>query len=73
MSIDSISESPILSVAIDELQKVKKLADKSIAQLSDDQLHFTIDPIQFIFIVLSPLLCGSTRHLRRDAVDFVRQ
>ena len=37
-------DSPILSVAIDELQKIKKLADKSIEQLSDAQLHETIDP-----------------------------
>ncbi len=39
-----MSESPILSAAIDEFQKIKKLADKSIEQLSDAQLHATIDP-----------------------------
>ena len=31
-----MSSSPILDVARDELQKIKKLADKSIAQLDDD-------------------------------------
>ena len=39
-----MGDSPILTVAIDELQKIKKLADKSIEQLSDEQLHVTIDP-----------------------------
>ena len=34
MSTDSI-----LSIAIDELQKIKKLADKSIEQLSDEVLQ----------------------------------
>ena len=37
------TDSPILSVAIDELQKIKKLADKSIAQLTDEHLHQTLD------------------------------
>ena len=39
-----MSDAPILSAAIDELQKIKKLADKSIEQLSEAQLHATIDP-----------------------------
>ncbi len=32
-------DSPILSAAIDEFQKIKKLADKSIDQLADEQLQ----------------------------------
>ena len=36
--------SPILDVVVDELQKIKKLADKSIAQLDDEQLWVKLDP-----------------------------
>ena len=35
--------SPILDAARDELQKIKKLGDKAIAQLSDVDLHVKID------------------------------
>jgi hypothetical protein len=56
MSTDSI-----LSVAIDELQKVKKLADKSIEQLSDAQLHATIDPEANSVAVLMRHMAGNMR------------
>jgi hypothetical protein len=54
-------DSPILSVAIDELQKIKKLADKSIEQLSDEQLHATIDPDANSVAVLMRHMAGNMR------------
>jgi Protein of unknown function (DUF1572) len=56
-----MSDAPILSVAIDELQKVKKLADKSIEQLSDEQLHVTIDPEANSVAVLMRHMAGNMR------------
>jgi hypothetical protein len=56
-----MSESPILSVAIDELQKIKKLADKSIEQLSEQQLHLTIDPEANSVAVLMRHMAGNMR------------
>ena len=56
-----ITDSPILSVAIDELQKIKKLADKSIEQLSDEQLHVTIDPDANSVAVLMRHMAGNMR------------
>ena len=56
-----IPDSPILSVAIDELQKIKKLADKSIEQLSDAQLHVTIDPDANSIAVLMRHMAGNMR------------
>ena len=55
------TESPILSTALDELQKIKKLADKSIEQLSDDQLHATIDPEANSAAVLMRHMAGNMR------------
>lgn len=55
------TDSPILSVAIDELQKIKKLADKSIAQLSDAQLHVTLDPEANSVAILMHHLAGNMR------------
>jgi hypothetical protein len=56
-----MSDSPILSVAIDELQKIKKLADKSIEQLSDEQLHSTIDPDANSIAILMRHMAGNMR------------
>jgi len=55
------TDTPILSVAIDELQKIKKLADKSIEQLSDEQLHATIDPEANSVAVLMRHMAGNMR------------
>ncbi len=55
------NDSPILSTAIDELQKIKKLADKSIEQLSDGQLHATIDPESNSVAVLMRHMAGNMR------------
>ena len=56
-----MTDSPILSVAIDELQKIKKLADKSIEQLSDQQLHVTIDPEANSVAILMRHMAGNMR------------
>jgi uncharacterized damage-inducible protein DinB len=55
------TDSPVLSVVIDEFQKTKKLADKSIAQLSDEQLHATIDPEANSVAVLMRHMAGNMR------------
>jgi len=62
------TNSPILSVAIDELQKIKKLADKSIEQLSDDQLHVTIDPDANSVAILMRHMAGN---MRSRWIDFL--
>ena len=62
------TDSPILSAAIDELQKIKKLADKSIAQLSDAQLHATLDPDANSVAVLMRHMAGN---MRSRWIDFL--
>ena len=62
------TDSPILSVAIDELQKIKKLADKSIEQLSDEQLHVTIDPEANSVAILMRHMAGN---MRSRWIDFL--
>jgi hypothetical protein len=62
------TESPILSAALDELQKIKKLADKSIAQLSDAQLHATLDPEANSVAVLMRHMAGN---MRSRWIDFL--
>jgi uncharacterized damage-inducible protein DinB len=62
------SDSPILSVAIEELQKAKKLADKSIEQLSDEQLHKTIDADANSVAVLMRHMAGN---MRSRWIDFL--
>ena len=56
-----MTDAPILSVAVDELQKIKKLADKSIEQLSDEQLHVAIDPEANSVAVLMRHMAGNMR------------
>ena len=53
--------SPILDVARDELQKIKKLADKSIAQLDDDQLWVKLDPEANSIAILMRHMAGNMR------------
>lgn len=52
---------PILETAIDELQKIKKLSDKSIAQLDDDQLWAKLDPDANSVAVLMRHMAGNMR------------
>jgi hypothetical protein len=63
-----MSDAPILSAAIDELQKIKKLADKSIAQLSDEQLHVTIDAEANSVAILMRHMAGN---MRSRWIDFL--
>jgi hypothetical protein len=56
-----MSDSPILDTAIDELQKIKKLADKSIAQLDDQQLWAKLDPEANSVAVIMRHLAGNMR------------
>src|SRR6188474_725284 len=51
----------ILPVVLDEFQKIKKLADKAIEQLSDEQLHATIDPDANSVAVLMRHMAGNMR------------
>jgi hypothetical protein len=55
------TDSPILDAAIDEFQKIKKLADKAIAQLSDEQLHVTIDPESNSVAIIMRHMAGNMR------------
>jgi len=55
------SSSPILDVARDELQKIKKLADKSIAQLDDAQLWVKLDPEANSIAILMRHMAGNMR------------
>lgn len=59
MSTDA--DSPILAAVIDEFQKIKKLADKSIEQLSDAQLHLTLDAEANSVAVLMRHMAGNMR------------
>jgi hypothetical protein len=56
-----MSTDAIISDAIEELRKIKKLADKSIEQLSDQQLHALIDPEANSVAVLMRHLAGNMR------------
>ena len=62
------SDSPILEAVLDEFQKIKKLADKSIAQLSDDQLHATLDDEANSVAILMRHMAGN---MRSRWVDFL--
>jgi hypothetical protein len=54
-------DSPILDVVRDELHKIKKLADKAIAQLDDDQLWVTLDPEANSVAILIRHMAGNMR------------
>ena len=68
MATSPIGDSPILSVAIEELQKIKKLADKSIEQLSDEQLHVKIDRDANSVAILMRHMAGN---MRSRWIDFL--
>ena len=53
--------SPILDVARDELRKIKKLADKAIAQLSDAELQVKIDEESNSVAIIMRHLAGNMR------------
>jgi hypothetical protein len=54
-------DSPILDVARDELQKIKKLADKAIAQVRDEELWTKIDPEANSVAILMRHMAGNMR------------
>jgi len=62
------TDSPILTAAIDEFQKIKKLADKAIEQLSDEQLHTKIDAEANSVAVIMRHMAGN---MRSRWVDFL--
>lgn len=62
------TDSPILDAVLDEFHKIKKLADKSIAQLSDEQLHVTLDDEANSVAVLMRHMAGN---MRSRWVDFL--
>ena len=62
------TDSPILAAALDEFQKIKKLADKAVEQLSDEQLHVKIDPEANSVAVLMRHMAGN---MRSRWVDFL--
>ena len=62
------TDSPILEVALDEFQKIKKLADKSIEQLTDAQLHQTLDDEANSVAILMRHMAGN---MRSRWIDFL--
>jgi hypothetical protein len=62
------SDAPILTAVIDEFQKIKRLADKSIEQLSDAQLHAALDAESNSVAVLMRHMAGN---MRSRWVDFL--
>ena len=54
-------DSPILDVVRDEFRKIKSLADKSIAQLDDEQLWVALDPEANSVAVLMRHMAGNMR------------
>jgi uncharacterized damage-inducible protein DinB len=53
--------SPILDVARDELEKARKLAEKAVEQLSDEQLHAALDPESNSIAVIMRHMAGNMR------------
>jgi hypothetical protein len=56
-----MTHSPILDVAREELQKIKQLADKSIAQVDDEQLWTAIDAEANSIAILMRHMAGNMR------------
>jgi hypothetical protein len=56
-----MNPSPILEVVIDEFQKIKKLADKSIVQVDDAQLWARLDPDANSIGILMRHMAGNMR------------
>jgi uncharacterized protein DUF1572 len=57
----TMSDSPVLDVAREELHKIKQLADKSIAQVDDVQLWTTIDVEANSIAILMRHMAGNMR------------
>ncbi len=63
------TDSPILTAALDEFQKIKKLADKAIVQLPDAQLHAKIDTEGNSVAVIVRHMAGNMRSRWVDFLD----
>ena len=53
--------SPILDAVRDEFQKIKKLADKAIEQLSDDELYVKLDDESNSVAIIMRHMAGNMR------------
>jgi hypothetical protein len=53
--------SPVLDAARDEFQKIKKLGEKAIVQLSDDELNARIDPESNSVAIIMRHMAGNMR------------
>ena len=62
----SMTHSPVLDVVREELQKIKQLADKSIAQVDDQQLWATLDSDANSIAVLMRHMAGNMRSRWKD-------
>lgn len=57
-----------MAVVVDEFEKIKKLADKAIAQLGDEHLHVAIDPESNSVAVIMRHMAGN---MRSRWIDFL--
>ena len=62
------TDTSLLATAIDEFRQIKKLADKTIEQLSDDQLFQTLDADSNSVAILMRHMAGN---MRSRWVDFL--
>ncbi len=62
------NDSPIMTVVVDEFEKIKKLADKAINQLTDEHLHVAIDSESNSVAVIMRHMAGN---MRSRWVDFL--
>lgn len=53
--------SPILDAVLDEFHKIKKLGDKAIAQLTDEQLHVKLDDESNSVAIIMRHMAGNMR------------
>jgi hypothetical protein len=57
-----------MTAVVDEMEKIKKLADKAIAQVGDEQLHVAIDPESNSVAVIMRHMAGN---MRSRWIDFL--
>ena len=62
------TDSPILAAVVDEFQKIKKLADKALEQLSDEQLERKLDAEANSVAIIMRHMAGN---MRSRWVDFL--
>lgn len=62
------TDSPIVAAVVDEFQKIKKLADKALEQLSDEQLERKLDAEANSIAIIMRHMAGN---MRSRWVDFL--